>query len=325
MLHSEPSQSSTTLVISSLPPAYTSDSLSALLSSVGPIRTAFIVTSSIGEAKKSKGYGFAKFVLKGDAERAIEVLGGSLVDGRRIAVHWAKRRHRGDGRVPAVRLEAVEGSILRDNSSSDEGETAPYTGVPSPAATSLIDKTDKNAYAIRRDAKKAARVAQAKAEGASVSAYAINNARDSRTTILEGGLDYAIPEHKKALHNRLKKLVLGINTGYGSLQVSDISMSSATPQTDSNLDPGQIGRVQQPIVYLECPTAKLANEIELKIHNTVIKGTLVRAKNKFENDLIGRKGREKGGGRLIIRNLNFEVRSIPKCLDLIPAHCLDFR
>ena len=315
-MFSDPSQSTTTLVISSLPPNYTSDSLSTLLSSLGPIRTAFVVTSSSSQANRTKGYGFAKFVLKDDAERAITELGGTYIDGRRITVQWAKRRLRGDSRTnrsltAAANTVATSSRLSVGDDESDEDFSASRVEEAVPMETLPMTKSVRNAYAVRREAKKAARMAQTNGDGTSASVYAVNNARDSRTILIQGGLDYTLPEHKKALQNRLKKLILGINTGYGALNISEIVISNGPASTSTErYQDDQSTRIKDPdpLVYLECPSAKVASELEGKIHNTILKGTLVRAKNKFENDLVVRKGREKGGGRLIVRNLGFDVR-----------------
>lgn len=300
-------------MISSLPLAYTSDSLSTLLSSVGPIRTAFIVTagsSSSGStaeqqqssAIKSKGYGFAKFVLKDDAERAIQELNSTLIDGKKISVQWAKRRHRGDGKDGTTGGDAVQTS----------DDFVPLAGT---SGSSKDVNNVKNAYAARRDQKRV-KQQQQQQDGDSVPVAPVDNYKDARSVVLEGGLDVSDPIARKALQKKLKKVVFGINTGSGALQVHDVSISAlqGVLLTTSNNEEGKAETVTLPQVLLECPTPKTANELAEKLHNTVIKGHLVLARVKFESDLVERKGPSNGGGRLIVRNLGFDVRSIGQSL-----------
>jgi nucleolar protein 4 len=258
-----------------------------LLSSVGPIRVAFIVTSgqatASGQEPRSKGYGFAKFVLKDDAERAIQELNGTLIDGKKITVQWAKRRHRGEKGAEKDAPDAVD-------TNADFVSLNGRDGV----------ENVKNAYAARREQKRA------KQDG---EVPAVDNYKDARAVIIEGGLDVSDAATKKALQKKLKKVVFGINTGTAALQVHDIAISAATTSlTTSNNEEGQATTINVPQTVLECPTPKVANELAEKLHNTVLKGQLLLAKVKFESDLVERKGMSHGGGRLIVRNLGFDVR-----------------
>jgi nucleolar protein 4 len=270
------SESTTTLLISSLPLKYTSDSLSTLLSSVGPIRVAFIVTSQ-DEEKRSKGYGFGKFVLKDDAEKAIKELNGTLIDGKRITVQWAKRRQR-----------------VNKNEETDDAAVAEQPVAP-------VEEVKENvvqAYAARRATHREQR------EGGGQ----IDNKADSRTVILEGGLDTSLPEHKKALQNRLKKVVTGINTGMGTLNVHDLVIRSSTIKGKStDMETGTLEDVIKPITFIETPSPRAAASLAEKLHNSVLKGYLCLCKNKFESDLLVRKGSRQAVGRLIVRNLGFDV------------------
>ena len=253
---------------------------------MGPIRVAFIVTSgqtTDGQAPKSKGYGFAKFVLKDDAERAIQELNGTLIDGKKITVQWAKRRQRKDAGAEKDVSDAMETNRDFVSLNGNRGS-----------------ENVKNAYAVRREEKRA------KQDG---NTPAVDNYKDARAIIIDGGLDVSDSSTKKALQKKLKKVVFGINTGSAALQVHDIGISAATASlTTSNNEEGQAETVNVPQVILECPTPKVANELAEKLHNTVLKGQLLLAKVKFESDLVERKGMSHGGGRLIVRNLGFDVR-----------------
>lgn len=56
-------------------------------SSIGPIKTAFLVKSD-GQ-KGNKGFGFVQFALEEDAQRAINELHGSELDGKKLKVSFA--------------------------------------------------------------------------------------------------------------------------------------------------------------------------------------------------------------------------------------------
>lgn len=278
------SDSTTTLLISSLPPKYTSDSLSTLLSSVGPIRNAFVVTEA-GEDKRSKGYGFAKFVLQDDAEKAITDLNGSLIDGKKISVQWAKRRQR----VNKAEDETVAPAI----------------------ATEEVKENVVNAYAARRATQRESR------EGGTQ----IDNKQDSRTIVLEGGLDTSIPENKKALQNRLKKAVTGINTGFGLMRVGDVVFHPSTVKGKfNNPETGKLEDSVKPITLLEAPNARAAVQLAEKLHNTILKGHLCLCKPKFESDVLTRKGTKQAIGRLIVRNLGFDV-SVSRVNATLTSQC----
>ena len=302
--HSEGDQSNTTLIISSLPLNYTSDSLSALLSAVGPIRVAFIVTSPGEAPQKSKGFGFGKFVLKDDAEKAIQELNGTLIDGKRIGVQWAKRRLRPDHKKGGGGKQGLE---QHDNVDSN----ADFISLaPSSSARPAVEGNIKNAYAERREAKRAARNAQE--GGGAAGSAGVDNYKDSRTIVLHGGFDVADASNKKALQKKLKKLVFGINTGSAALQVHDVGITAGPSVTifSSNNEEGEKTSHEEATVLLECPTPKVATQLAERLNNTVLKGQLILAKVKFENDTVGRKGKDVGGGRLIVRNLGFDVSAV---------------
>lgn len=96
---------STTVFISSLPYNATSTDLITHFSFLGPVRHGFVATDK--ESGKSKGVGYVTYVLKEDAEKAVEELdGGEFGDkGRKIRVAWA------DARVSCpVQISALEAS-----------------------------------------------------------------------------------------------------------------------------------------------------------------------------------------------------------------------
>lgn len=235
------------------------------------------MVTEAGEEKRSKGYGFAKFVLKDDAEKAIKDLNGSLIDGKRITVQWAKRRQR-----------------------VNKPEAAPAVPV---FAAEEVKENVVNAYATRRALQRESR------EGGSH----IDNKLDSRTIILEGGLDTSIPENKKALQKKLKKVVTGINTGLGLMRAEDVVFHPSSAKGKlTNPETGELEDIIKPITLIETPSSRAAVQLAERLHNTVLKGQLCLCKPKFESDLLTRKGSKQAVGRLIVRNLGFDVRMLPR-------------
>jgi hypothetical protein len=247
-------------------------------------------------------------VLKDDAEKAIKELDGTIIDGKRISVKWAQRRHRGAPGATAAEDDSDAEDTLQSNASF----------VP------LAENTNvRNAYAVRREAKRAARQGvQAEGEKPAGAESGIDNAKDSRTVVLEGGLDVNDQATKKALQKKLKKICYSINTGSGALDSSQIYITASTHRviTSNNEDATPVTTVE-PLVLLECPSSQVAKQLEKRLHDTVTKGCLVRAKNKWEDDTLSRKGvTDQRGGRLIIRNLAFDVSTryqLPSCITML--------
>ena len=66
------------------------DSLSQHFSAVGTVEEAIVIKDR--ETKRSKGFGFVTFANQDEANRAVEELDNSLLDGRNIKVSIAKER-----------------------------------------------------------------------------------------------------------------------------------------------------------------------------------------------------------------------------------------
>lgn len=81
-----------TLFVTRLPFAVTNTDLATFFSDIGPLRRAFVVTDR--ESRKSKGIGYVTYADATDAERALDKLQGSSIDGsrRHIQLEWADRR-----------------------------------------------------------------------------------------------------------------------------------------------------------------------------------------------------------------------------------------
>lgn len=78
------------LFIGSLAYATTDDSLKAFFETVGPVKSARVITDR--DSGRSKGFGFVEFENEDDNQKAIDKLNGQDLDGRAIAVSVARPR-----------------------------------------------------------------------------------------------------------------------------------------------------------------------------------------------------------------------------------------
>ena len=76
------------LFIGSLAYATTDDSLKAFFETVGPVKSAHVITDR--ETSRSKGFGFVEFEDEANNQKAIDDLNGKELDGRAIAVSIAR-------------------------------------------------------------------------------------------------------------------------------------------------------------------------------------------------------------------------------------------
>jgi nucleolar protein 4 len=80
------------LFVRSLPPTATSESLTALFSDSYPVKHAVAINDPA--TKQCRGYGFVTFADAEDAQRAKAEFNGHVIDGKKIRVEVAERRHR---------------------------------------------------------------------------------------------------------------------------------------------------------------------------------------------------------------------------------------
>lgn len=80
------------LFVRSLPPSSTSESLTALFSDSYPVKHAVAITDPA--TKTCRGYGFVTFADAEDAQRAKAEFNGHVIEGKKIRVEIAERRHR---------------------------------------------------------------------------------------------------------------------------------------------------------------------------------------------------------------------------------------
>lgn len=78
------------LFIGSLAYATTDDSLNAFFATVGPVKSARVITDR--DSGRSKGFGFVEFEDESLNQKAIDELNGKELDGRAIAVSVARPR-----------------------------------------------------------------------------------------------------------------------------------------------------------------------------------------------------------------------------------------
>lgn len=89
------------LYVGNLPYGATDAALDQAFSQVGAVRSARVITDR--ESGRSKGFGFVEMEGADEARRAVELLDGSTLDGRRLVVQEARpqeQRISGDGGGP---------------------------------------------------------------------------------------------------------------------------------------------------------------------------------------------------------------------------------
>ena len=88
------------LYVGNLPYSVSEQSLQETFSQVGTVESANLITDR--DTGQSKGFGFVEMSSEGEAQRAIQELNGTSIDGRAIKVNEAKpkasRGDRGGGR-----------------------------------------------------------------------------------------------------------------------------------------------------------------------------------------------------------------------------------
>lgn len=96
------------LFVRSLAPSVTTESLSEHFSDSYPIKHALAVLDS--STQLCKGYGFVTFADAEDAERAMEELNGTEIQGKKIRIEFAESRHRDIDSEATGRKKSVPGA-----------------------------------------------------------------------------------------------------------------------------------------------------------------------------------------------------------------------
>jgi nucleolar protein 4 len=231
------------------------------------------VVTDKADATKSQGFGFVRFVMRDDAQTALKQLDGSKQDGVKIRVRWAKRRHR-------------EGA-------ADDGVSE------APTATTAPEKPK--------------RPERPKVEP-------VESAPDATRTVLVRGLERPtdakseeVADLKKALYKKAKKIVAKV-----AGNAADISV-----EWPLELDGEPVGARPRCCPYrhldvcgtahIRVPNARTAQALSAQLNNHIFKSKLLLTCQQFEREAVTRKGRGRGGARLIVRNLSWDVRAALLC------------
>ncbi|GAA5885113.1 hypothetical protein JCM6882_007233 [Rhodosporidiobolus microsporus] len=339
----DPLAHQTTLYLSNLPPSLTSPQLTLIFSSYAPVRAAFVVSasqpsSSAPEApafagssvnaisvkagrdrtgkSTSRGFGYVRFVLRSDAEQCLNEWGTSggiprtaindmrgqegleavdwdkLTGSDGMKMSWAKKKLReGEApeggerkkvkkeKKPVVEVaETEEGEAVAQEESKARwrpgvwDHNAPRTvvvlGLPLPGEAGSTEEDGEGDEAEEKEEKMAVDGEDGEA------------APEAGPSKPKGKpIDW-----KKALKQRAKKIG----------DVEDVKFPYELPS-------GDIGALV--IMY----TPRHAHDLMSKLNNHVFRGVLVSAAIKSTWDLCQRLGRGKGGGRLLVRNLGFDI------------------
>ncbi|GAA6041866.1 hypothetical protein NBRC10512_000543 [Rhodotorula toruloides] len=329
----------TTLYLTHLPPSLTSPQLTLIFSSYAPLRAAFVVSSNSSSdsapvpdfggssanaislkagrdrtgKSTSRGFGYVRFVLRSDAESCLaewgtkEGIPRSLVNelaGQEglagvewdkicgpggIKVQWAKKKLKeGEkpegadknwkvkGKAPAPAPQPKE----EDEVAQEETKTKWRPGVWDHNASRTVvvlglpmpgeaGSTEEAEEGDEQDGDEEKMDVDAQAESSTAPSAAKKGKQ----------IDW-----KKALKQRAKKIG----------DVEDI------------LFPVEMASGEQAALVIMY-TPRHAHDLMSKLNNHVFRGVLVSAAVKSSWDLCQRLGRSKGGGRLLVRNLGFDI------------------
>lgn len=269
----------TTLFISGLPQDYTSDQLLTLASTLGPVRNAFVVNHKPSSSTSTNSIGYVRYVLRTDAESALQS-GLDLIP--RPILSWAKPKPTAKERRQA-RLEPDQSDLTKTPTPIKpipiKKERLPNTRKPSSTQNSF--KKDPSA---------------------------------SRTVVVQG-LPLPLPDDQvdhlqtqepqadhdtsnltsavmtKALYKRGRKL--------GSLESVIYPAPIPHPLTNSNQTTAS--------AHLCFSDPTIASRAAARLHLHIFKGHLLTTVNKARLMANSRLGPAHAGGRLIVRNLDFNI------------------
>ncbi|GAA6062588.1 hypothetical protein JCM10212_004183 [Sporobolomyces blumeae] len=331
----DPNSHQTTLYLTHLPPNLTSPQLTLIFSSYAPIRAAFVVSKSdsTGAAapdfggssanaisvkagrdrtgkSTSRGFGYVRFVLRSDAESCLaewgaegiprsamrDVEGHAEMDGvdwnaicgkGGVKMSWAKKKLR-EGEAPEggerKKKEKKPKEEPTEDAAVDEEQpqrkwrpgvwdyNAPRTvivqGLPLPGEEGSMEEAG---------------------DGDDEDANANGDALEEKMEV-EG--DAAVVPAKKSKPIDWKKAIRQRAKKIGD--VEDVQFPHELPSGE------QVALV---LMY----TPRHAHDLMTKLNNHVFRGVLVSSAVKSTWDLCQRLGRARGGGRLLVRNLGFDV------------------
>ncbi|KAM0753277.1 hypothetical protein T439DRAFT_378975 [Meredithblackwellia eburnea MCA 4105] len=339
------STTQTTLHLTNLPSNLTSPQLSTLFSSYAPVRSAFVVSTGgaganaapVGTSSAnmiptgagrdrtgkstSRGFGYVRFVLRTDAESCLKewgAEGGGIPESAitelksaegMAGVEWDKIYGKGGVKMAWAKKKLKEGE-------------APEGG------------------ARKAKEPKPAKVERAVEQSSQSQGYDPNASR----TIIIQGIPLPLTEEEKAAKRKLAKAAKDEsaeemdvdgeeNDGAGDDDVQDKEDGAVEPK-DSGAEAdgkdidwkkalrqkakktvGEVEDVQWPVVlpsgesvaFVIMHSPRQAHDFMSKVHDHVLRGVLVSAASKSSWDLVQRLGKGKGGGRLMVRNLGFDV------------------
>jgi nucleolar protein 4 len=132
-----------TCFVRNLPYETTDEALEALFSDAGPVREAYVIRDKV--TKVGRGFGFVKFVLPDDAERAVTSLHATLFNGKKISVDTAK-----------TRTEAEALGLKKGKPSASQAQSAGNSDAAAAGTVTRAETNPKVAARASRDEQKAA-------------------------------------------------------------------------------------------------------------------------------------------------------------------------
>ncbi|GAA97629.1 uncharacterized protein L969DRAFT_94770 [Mixia osmundae IAM 14324] len=306
----------TTVHVSGLEERISSEQLTQYFSSVGPVRSAFVITDKVETPPdavigvtgsnaqavltkaRSRGFGYVKFVERSDAERAVQTLSGtSLSDSsKKIKVTLAKPRLRAD----------------EDGQLTKPGKAAP-------------------AWVARKEAIHARAQTLIKPEAVDAPS---EDGKDHKSeianrSVLVQGLSPTAPVPKpstseiprkinwaKALHKHIKKSLGSSAEGQQKAALFDVAYPVQLYGVTSETSAAKI----------TVSTPKQARKLALDLHGKILQASYLTAVTQWEYDATTRQGKAAGGGRLMFRNLDFGISELDlrTCVSQYgPIHSID--
>ncbi|BGP37418.1 RNA recognition motif-containing protein [Rhodotorula kratochvilovae] len=340
----DPNAYQTTLYLSNLAPSLTSPQLTLIFSSYAPVRAAFVVSTAqhapasagddapdfgassantislkagrdrTGKAS-SRGFGYVRFVLRADAEQCLAEWGAK--DGLpRSAVRELEHQEGLEGvewdkvcGPSGIRMSWAK-KKLREGEKPEGGEKKPQK-----------EKKEKKAPVAPVEGEDADQEEQQKWRPGLWDHNAV------RTVIVqglplpgeEGSTEEADDEEKEKEEGDEAKMEVDAEAEDGAEAAAPakkgklIDWKKAVKQRARKI--GDVEDVKFPVrlasgeqvALVIMATPRNAHDLMSKMNNHVFRGVLVSAAIKSSWDLCQRQGRSKGGGRLLIRNLGFDI------------------
>ncbi|WAQ84392.1 hypothetical protein PtA15_4A845 [Puccinia triticina] len=287
-------KTTTTLFISNLGDSVDSAKLLERASSIGPVRDAFVVSDPV--KAKSRGFGYVRFVLREDAETALkDGLGEFEGHTKPPLVTWAKPKLNPEERAQKKLQKAKPQAQKRGRSNPDDLEQDPAESEAKKRKSNPFAHVKKDPFSNRIVVVQGLPIPPVVSDENDLSkAHEKTNAEDGDEEPAEEAQSEADEDSQahsgksitsKALYKKARKL--------GKLEI--VKYPVPFPPSPSS--------TCAHLVFNDATSAAIAQK---KLHGHIFKGHFLTSALKSRLDATTRLGHA-FGGRLIIRNLQFDI------------------